>query len=99
MVVRPAALRPQELALGRIDFEIVDAGNAPLHEAVGREFPAFVAVGPEPPALAIMRFIGKADSNSVAGKGPQFLDQPVLAFGFPFSRQEVFNGVAAGKKF
>src|SRR4029077_12304184 len=44
VIVRTAAERPVELALGRSDREVVDAGDPPPHQPVLVELPVLIAV-------------------------------------------------------
>ncbi len=51
MIGRPrAGAVPVKFPLDPLDREIVDAGDAPLHEAVVGEFPILIAVGTKPVA-------------------------------------------------
>jgi hypothetical protein len=42
-------------SLGLLDREVVDRGEAPLHQAVGDKFPVFVAVEPKPASGIVMQ--------------------------------------------
>jgi len=60
-----------ELALVGPDRQIVDAGEAALHESVLVELPVLVAVGAEPLSRVVVPFIGKAHGDAVTGAGPK----------------------------
>ena len=84
---RPAAsgifVSPSEIR------EIVDAGIAQPHQAVGIELPVLVAVGAEPLAAVVAPLVGEADGDAVVGKRPKLLDQPVVELARPLAGQEV----------
>ena len=98
VVVRPAAERPEELALGPGDRQVVDAGMAPEHETLVVEGPVFVAVAAKPLARVVVPFVGEAHRDHVAGEGPEFLDQAVVEFARPLAAQEGLHLVAAGEE-
>src|SRR5205809_888566 len=75
MVVRPPSERPMEFALALHDRQIVDAGEAALHQPVRIEFPVLVAIGPIPMTAVVVPLIGKAHCDPIVGEGPDFLDQ------------------------
>src|SRR3546814_9341566 len=79
--------RPVELTVRLIDADIVDAGLAALHQALGVEFPLLVAMAAIPLAAVVMPFIGEAHGDVVAGIGPDLLDQAVVHFALPFALQ------------
>ncbi len=99
MIIRPAPQRPVEFAVCLFDRQIVDAGEAPLHQPLSVEFPILIAVGTKPVAAVVMPFIGEANSDPVAGEGPELLDQPVIKFFRPFAGEEGDNLLAAGDEF
>lgn len=70
MIIRAAPQWPVEQALFWLDRQIVDAGKAPLHEALLVEFPILVAVTTEPQSGIVMPFISKAHGDAIVGKGP-----------------------------
>ena len=69
------------------DRTFVDTGEAQFHQPIGIELPVLVAVGTEPLAAIIVEFVSKAHSDAVAGKGPEFLDHPVVEFARSFADQ------------
>ena len=73
------------LALGLLDREIVDAGEAPAHESLLVESPILVAVAAEPASTVVMPFVSKPDRDAVVTKGPDFLDQTVVQLLIPYS--------------
>ena len=74
------------------DRQIVDAGDAMLHQAVRVEFPILIAVTAKPMTAVVTPFIGKAHGDAIAAECPQLLDQPVIEFAIPFARQEIDDG-------
>src|SRR5215470_7739374 len=88
MIVWTAAQRPVILALPLVDWKVVDARNAKPHQAMFVEFPIFVAIAAEPMPAVVMPLIGKAHSDTVVAKGPDFLDQTVVEFTVPLACQE-----------
>src|SRR3546814_9884893 len=104
MVVRATPLvliraRPVELTVRLIDADIVDAGLAALHQALGVEFPLLVAMAAIPLAAVVMPFIGEAHGDVVAGIGPDLLDQAVVHFALPFALQQGPDGRAPFDEF
>ena len=84
----PAAERPVVLAVGLRDREVVDAGEAPLHQALRVELPVLVAVGAEPVAVVVVLLVGEAHGDAVVSARPQLLDQAVVELLRPFAPQE-----------
>ena len=82
VIVRATAERPVKLS-GRFgDRHFVDAGVAMTHQAIVVELPVLVAIGAEPGAGVIVKFVGEADRDAVAAEGPEFLDQPMSSSRF-----------------
>src|ERR1700746_848313 len=98
MIVRPGPERPTIFALALGDRQVVDAGDAPAHQAVLGEFPIFVPIGAEPVAAVVVPFIGEANRDAVAGEGPDFFDQPVIEFARPFALEERDDFRTAGEE-
>src|SRR4051812_19090664 len=88
MVVRPPAQGPMVLALRRLDRRIVDAGDAPAHQAVLVKLPVFVPVGAEPVAAVVAPLIGEAHGDAVPAERPDLLDQAVVELSRPLALQE-----------
>ena len=80
--------------LAFLDRKVVDAGNAPAHEAVLVKFPILVAVTAKPVAAVVMAFVGEAHGDTVVAECPDFLDQAVVELAAPFARQKCFDGGA-----
>src|SRR3546814_10338084 len=99
LVVGTTAQRPAEQALALADRQVVDAGDARVHQAVRVEFPVLVAVAAEPGAMLVLPFVGEAHCDPVLVEGPQGLGQPVLALALPFALQERRDLVAALQEF
>src|SRR5271156_4942378 len=95
MVVGTPAGGPEILAVGFDNRQVVDAGDAPAHQAVLVELPELVAIGAEPLAAVVMPFVGEAHRHAVVAKPPQLLDEPVVEFLVPFAGQERANGLPA----
>ena len=95
MVVRANAGRPVEQALGLGDGEVVDAGVAGGHQAVGIELPVFIAVGAKPLAIGVVRFVGETDGDTVFAEGPQLFDESIVGFALPLAGKEVDDLFAA----
>jgi hypothetical protein len=67
-----------EFAIRLVDRQVVDRGEAPLHQPASVELPILVAVGSKPLAAGVTPFVGEADRDPVAVKSPEFLDQPIF---------------------
>src|SRR5512147_422574 len=57
VIVGTTAGRPVKFPLRRRNRQVVDAGDAPLHQPLLVEFPVFVAVGAEPVSGIIVPFV------------------------------------------
>src|SRR5262245_15072268 len=90
---------PEELAFALLDRHVVDAGMALLHQAVPVEQPILVATGAKPDAYGVVPLIGEPHGDPVVGKGPQLLNEPVLVFSFPLSREKRDDLLPATQKF
>src|SRR3989338_9430667 len=77
-----------ELALGLADGQVVDAGEAQLHQALVVNLPVLVAVAAKPLACGIAPFVGEAHGDAVAGVGPEFLDQPIVLLALPLAGEK-----------
>lgn len=99
MVIGAPAERPMEFALALADRVFIDAGDATAHQAIGIEFPVFIAVGAVPIAAIISIFVSEADGDAVAAVRPEFLDQPVFKFTSPFADKKAFDRITALNKF
>ena len=58
------------LAFRFLNGQVVDAGDAAVHETVVAELPVFVAVGAEPVVGVVVPFVGEADGDAVVVEGP-----------------------------
>jgi hypothetical protein len=65
-------------AFGLGDRLLVDSGDPALHQSLAVELSVLVAVGAEPLTAVVMVFMGEAHGDTVAGMGPDFLDQPIV---------------------
>ena len=85
------ALRPTVFSLSLVDGEVVDAGDAPLHQAVGSKLPILVAIGQEPVTLSVIPLVSEAHGDAVFGEGPELLDQPIVVLALPFAGEKGFD--------
>jgi hypothetical protein len=88
MIIRTAAEGPAKLAFRFGNWVLVDACEAQFHQPRGVEPPVLVAIGAEPLAILVVVFVSKAHGDAIAGKSPEFLDQPLVEFARPFASQE-----------
>src|SRR5688572_21580830 len=91
VILRPAALRPMELALGLRDRQVVDAGVSTLHEPEHIELPILVAIRAIPLAGVVSPLVSEAHGNAVIGEGPKLLDQSVVELAAPLAGKELDN--------
>src|SRR5258705_2335465 len=98
MFVGTTPERPMILPPALFNREIVDAGDAPPHEAMLVELPVLVAVGAEPVAGVVVPLVGETHGDAVAVKRPKFLDEAIVQFLAPLAGQELDNGLAAREK-
>ena len=78
------------------DREVVDARLAAAHQARRIEFPELVAVAAEPVPCVVVPLVSETDGDTVAGKGPERLGQPVVELTLPLAGEERPDLVAAG---
>src|SRR5512146_1407321 len=99
MIVRPPAQGPAVFAVHLPDRQVVDARDAPPHEAVLVEFPVLVAEGSEPVARVVMPLVSKAHRYARFTEGPDLLDEPVVELFRPFAPEERDDRVTAREEF
>src|SRR3954467_13427956 len=99
MIVGAAPERPVILALAFLDRQVVDAGDAPAHQAAFVELPILVAIAAKPVAGIVVPFICKAHGYPVVAKRPDVLDQAVLQLTNPLASEECLDGLAAANEF
>nr|KGS61218.1 hypothetical protein X990_5421 [Burkholderia pseudomallei MSHR4868] len=99
MIVGPAAERPVEQAVRFADRHVVDARMTMRHQAVLVELPVLVAIRAEPVARVVAPLVREAHRDPVAGKRPQFLDQPIVDFARPLAAQQRDDLRAARREF
>src|SRR3989442_1731192 len=80
---------PTKLAVGFLDGQVVDAGEAEFHVAAFVELPVLVAVGAIPLAGVVVKLILEAHRDAVAREGPEFLLQAVIQLAIPFAAQKL----------
>ena len=68
MVVGRAPQRPSEFAVRICNRVLVDAGDAPAHQAVLVEFPVLIAIGTKPIVAVVVELVGEAYCDPVAAK-------------------------------
>src|SRR5262249_32503473 len=88
VIVGTAAEWPVILELAILDRQVVDAGDAPPHQAVLVELPVLVAIAAKPVAGIVVPFICKAHGDPVVAERPHFLDQPIIKLAIPFARKK-----------
>src|SRR5262244_667305 len=98
MLVGAPTQRPMVFPVTLLHREVIDAGDTPTHESALIEFPVFVSIRAKPVAGVIMPFVGKAHRNTVAVKGPQLLDEPIVEFLIPLASEELDNRFPTGKE-
>ena len=81
------------------DGDIIDTGVPFFHQPVVIEFPVLIAISAVPLARRIMKFIFEADSNAVAGEGPEFLFKFIVQFVLPFAGEELNDFFSAVEEF
>src|SRR5262249_36804608 len=95
MVVRSSPKRPTKEPLLFGDGQIINACVAYFRKPTCIKLPILIAIRAKPLPARVMRFVGKPHGNAVAVKAPQFLDEPVVEFLFPFSLQERNHFISA----
>src|SRR6266704_2615729 len=79
--------------------QIVDAGDTQSHQTVLVELPVFIAVTAKPMTAVVAPLVGKSHGYSVLAKGPEFLDEPIIEFAGPLTREKRLDGIAPLKEF
>src|SRR5262245_64927699 len=95
VIVGTPAEWPVIFALAILDRQVVDAGDAPPHQAVLVELPVLVAIAAKPVAGIVVPFICEAHSDPVVAERPHFLNQPIIEFAIPFAREKRLDLLAA----
>src|SRR5258705_8893945 len=90
---------PEKLAVALLDRQVVDAGEAFLHQAVLGELPVLVAVRTVPLARIVVPFVFEAHGDAVLEKAPELLAQAVVEFLRPLAAQELADPVAPREEF
>src|SRR5207253_8419822 len=96
MIVRTTTWRPEVLALGLADRQVVDARMAAPHEPVAVEFPVFVSVRAEPVTAVVVPLVREANGDAIAAHGPELFDETVVQLFAPLAPQELHDGLTAG---
>src|SRR6266852_3268858 len=95
MVIGASAEEPVIFALAIFDRQVVDAGDAPSHQALVVELPILVTVATKPGAGIVVPFICKAHGYPVVAKRPNLLDQPIVQLTIPFAREKCLDRLVA----
>src|SRR3954451_8188081 len=95
VIIRTTAQGPVVLAIGFLDGQVVDAGNAHTHQSFAIELPVLVSVGAEMLAAVVAPLVGEAHRDPVVVAGPHFLDEAVIELPGPFARQKGDDLLAA----
>src|SRR5882672_2924247 len=90
---------PAKLAVALLDRQVVDAGEAFLHQAIFGELPVLVAVRAVPLPRIVVPFVFEAHGDTVFLKAPEFLAQAVVQFLRPLAAQELADPVAPREEF
>src|SRR4051794_139268 len=93
-----SAPRSEDGAAGLGDPQVVDAGFAAGHQAVGVELPEFVAVAAPPLAGGVAPLVLEGHGDPVVCEGPQLLAERVVVFLVPLAGQEGHDLLAAGQE-
>jgi hypothetical protein len=57
-----------------LDWQVIDAGDAQVHQPVFIELPVLVAIAAEPIAAIVVPFVGEANRDSVLVERPNLFD-------------------------
>ena len=99
MIIGTPAEGPEIFAIRFLDRKVIDACDAPLHQAIRIKFPILVAIRPKPIPAVVMPFIGKPDRDPIFMKRPQLLDQPIIQLFRPFPGKKLHDRLPALDKF
>src|SRR5579864_273958 len=99
MPIRPPPQRPMKEQFGLANRQIVDAGMAMMHDALGIKLPVFVAVRAVKLSGIVVPLISEAHGDPGAVERPHFLDEAVVQLAIPFARQELNNLLPAVDEF
>src|SRR5207253_22480 len=85
VIVGTATERPEILALGLADGQVVDARVAAPHQPVTVELPVFVSVGAEPVSAVVVPLVREANGDAITAHRPELLDQTVVQLPGPLA--------------
>jgi hypothetical protein len=88
VIVGTATQWPVILAFTLLDWQVIDAGDAQVHQPVFIELPVLVAIAAEPIAAIVVPFVGEANRDSILAEGPNLLDQAIIKLAIPFAGQK-----------
>lgn len=79
----------------RLNRQVVDAGDAPLHEPMLVELPVFVAIRAPPMTCVVMPLVRETYGYTVSVKRPKLFGQSVIQFFTPLSGEKPNDRLAA----
>src|SRR5215472_12813389 len=91
VIVGTATQRPVILAFALLDWQVIDAGDAQVHQPMLIELPVLVAIAAEPIAAIVVPLVGEANRDSVLEECPNLLDQAVVKLAIPLTDQKCFD--------
>ena len=86
VIVGTATQRPVILAFTLLDWQVIDAGDAQVHQPMLIELPVLVAIDAEAIAALVVPLVGEANRDSVLAERPNLLDQAVVKLAIPLAR-------------
>src|SRR5580700_7967614 len=99
MIIRTSPYCPMVLALGLLDWQIVDGSKPQAHQSVLIELPILIAIRAKPIPGVIVPFIGKAHGDTVSFERPKLLNQPIVQLFRPFASEKRDDFLSSVHKF
>src|SRR5438045_2814672 len=99
MFIRTATKRPMILALGLLDWQVINGRKSESHQAIAIKLPVFIAIGAEPVPGAIMPLVGEPHGNTVCVVSPKFFDQPIVECFGPLALQQLNDLGSSSREF
>ena len=69
-----------------LDWRVIDAGDAQVHQPMLTELPVLVAIAAEAIAALVVPLVGEANRDSVLAERANLLDQAVVKLAIPLAR-------------
>src|SRR5579863_9001701 len=88
MLIGAAPERPVIFALGGLDRQVIDAGDAHSHQPCLVELPVLVAIRAKVLPTIVVPLISESNRDTVARKRPYLLDQSVIELTHPLALEE-----------